>query len=125
MKKVKKNWGHELKRASIYLRKRKASSQEASTIGMADLEPIRWATIPSQCRQLSDQVTALFESHHARRYARISFEIEILRSMGVSVATSKFSVHCPLDIKPDVVLRQWLNIGHGTFTFENLFVRPL
>jgi len=41
LKKVKKNWCRESKRASIHLRKRKAPSQEASTIGMADLEPIR------------------------------------------------------------------------------------
>jgi len=30
LKKVKKSWSHELKRASIHLRKRKALSQEAN-----------------------------------------------------------------------------------------------
>jgi len=73
---------------------------EPSTIGMAELEPIRW--LPDQC-QLSDKVTALFEPRHARRYGRISFQIG--RSMGgwfgsyFQVTTLKFSVHCPLDTK--------------------------
>ena len=35
---------------------------------------------------MSDELTALFEPRHARRYSGISFEIR--RSIGVSVATS-------------------------------------
>jgi len=38
LKKVKKNWSHELKRASIHLRKRKAPSQEANP------QPLAWQT---------------------------------------------------------------------------------
>jgi len=74
-----------LKRASIHLRKRKASSQE-------NPQPLAWQTwnlsvrLPHQC-QLSDKVTVLFEPRHARRYGRISFEIG--RSMGGSTVTSK------------------------------------
>jgi len=37
-KKVKKNWSHELKRASIHLRKRKAPSQKANP------QPFAWQT---------------------------------------------------------------------------------
>jgi len=36
LKKVKKNWSHELKRASIHSRKRKAPSQEANP------QPLAW-----------------------------------------------------------------------------------
>jgi len=79
LKKVKKNWFHELKRASINLRKPKAPSQEVNP------QPLAWQTwnpsirLPGQC-QLSDKVTTLFKPRHARRYGRISFEIG--RSMG-------------------------------------------
>jgi len=38
LKKVEKNWPHELKRASIHLRKRKAPSQEANP------QPLAWQT---------------------------------------------------------------------------------
>ena len=70
---------HDLKRASIHLQKRKATSQEANP------QPLAWQTcnlsvrLPDQC-QLSDKVTTLFEPHHARLYGRTSFEIG--RSMG-------------------------------------------
>ena len=86
MKKVKKNWSHELKRASIHLRKRRASSQEANP------QPLAWQAwnlsvrLQDQ-RRFSDKVAALFEPRHARWYGRISFEIG--RSIGGSVATSK------------------------------------
>jgi len=49
LKKVKKNWSHELKRASVHLRKRKAPSQEANP------QPLTWQTwnlsvrLPDQC----------------------------------------------------------------------------
>jgi len=86
LKKVKKNWSHELKRASIQLPKCKAPNREANPQHLA------WQTwkvsirLPDQY-WLSDKVTALFELRHARRYGRISFEIG--RSVGSSVATSK------------------------------------
>jgi len=38
LKKVKKNWSHELKRASIHLRKHKAPSQETNP------QPLAWQT---------------------------------------------------------------------------------
>jgi len=58
LKKVKKNWSRELKRASIHLRKRKAPSQKANP------QPSAWQTwnlsvrLPDQC-QFSDKVTSL------------------------------------------------------------------
>jgi len=70
LKKVKKNWFHEVKRASIHLRKRKAPRQEANP------QPLAWQTwylsvrLPDQC-QLNDKVTSLFEPRHATRYGRI------------------------------------------------------
>jgi len=86
LKKIKKNWSHELKRASIHSRKRKASSQEANA------QPLAWQAwnlsvrLQDQ-RRWSDKVAGLFETHQARWYGRISFEIG--RSKGGSVATSK------------------------------------
>jgi len=65
LNKVKKNWPHELKRASIHLRKRKAPSQETNP------QPLTWQTwkvsvrLPDQC-WLSDKVTTLFEMRHPR-----------------------------------------------------------
>jgi len=70
LKNINKNWSHELKRASIHLRKRKPPSQEANP------QPLAWQTwnlsvrLPDQF-QLSDKVTRLFEPSHARRYGRI------------------------------------------------------
>jgi len=65
LKKVKKNWSHELKGASIHLRKRKAPSQDANP------QTLAWQTwnlsvrLPDQCR-LSDKVTDLFEPRHLK-----------------------------------------------------------
>jgi len=66
LKKVKKNWPHELKRGSILLRKCKAPNQEANP------QPLAWQTWkvsvrpPDQC-WLSKKMTTLFEMRHARR----------------------------------------------------------
>jgi len=84
--KSKENWSHEVKRASIHVRKRKAPCQEANC------QPLAWQTwkvsvrLPDQCR-LNDKATTLFEPSRAMRYGRISFEIG--KSIGGSVATSK------------------------------------
>jgi len=87
MKKVKKDWSHKLKHASIHLQKRKAPNQEMNPQQLAQ-QTWNLSVRPPDQRQLSDKVTAfLFEPCHARRYDRISFEI--VRSMGGSVATSK------------------------------------
>jgi len=77
LKKVKNNSYHELKRASIHLRKSKAPSQQPEE---ANPQPLAWQTwnlsvrLPDQCL-LIYKVTALFEPRHARQYGQISFEI--------------------------------------------------
>jgi len=77
--KYKENWFHELKCASIHLRKRKAPSQEAHPQPFTSQTWNLSVRLPDQC-QLSDKMTTLFEPRHARQYGQISFEIG--RSMG-------------------------------------------
>jgi len=74
-----------------------------------------------------NKVTALFQPRHARRYDRISLEIG--RSMGGSVATSKqqhlsfqfivFWTLKPCSLEAVAIRQPW------TFIFENLFVYRL
>jgi len=87
LKKVKKNWSHDLKVCNQSLL-RKHQSPLRWEVNWKPLAHQIWntsATLPGPCC-LSDKLTALFELRHARRCGPISFEVR--RSMGGSTTTS-------------------------------------
>jgi len=97
MKKLKKNWSHELKRENSHYHENARRQDGRLTHnhwhGRLEMYPLCYQVDAGYVTNL--KVTALFEPCHARRYGGISFEIR--RSMGGSI-TSSFKLTIRLDM---------------------------